>query len=85
MESGIEMGIMREMKIERMWMCIVDCKVDPDGDGKGDRDCEGDENSDGDGYVDCEGYEDGDCAADFSLLNLPKGKSLGRSKPTSNS
>jgi hypothetical protein len=25
------------------------------------------------------------CAADFSLLNLPKGKSLGRSKPTTNS
>ena len=24
------------------------------------------------------------CAADFSLLNLPKGKSLGRSKPTTN-
>jgi hypothetical protein len=23
------------------------------------------------------------CAADFSLLNLPKGKSLGRSKPSS--
>jgi hypothetical protein len=27
----------------------------------------------------------GDCAADFSLLNLPKGKSLGRSKPATNS
>jgi hypothetical protein len=27
----------------------------------------------------------GKCAADFSLLNLPKGKSLGRSKPTTNS
>ncbi len=26
-----------------------------------------------------------DCAADFSLLNLPKGKSLGRSKPATNS
>ncbi len=25
------------------------------------------------------------CAADFSLLNLPKGKSLGRSKPVTNS
>jgi hypothetical protein len=25
------------------------------------------------------------CAADFSLLNLPKGKSLGRSKPSTNS
>ncbi len=25
------------------------------------------------------------CAADFSLLNLPKGKSLGRSKPTTSS
>jgi hypothetical protein len=25
------------------------------------------------------------CAADFSLLNLPKGKSLGRSKPATNS
>jgi hypothetical protein len=29
-------------------------------------------------YVHC-------CAADFSLLNLPKGKSLGRSKPATNS
>ncbi len=27
----------------------------------------------------------GRCAADFSLLNLPKGKSLGRSKPATNS
>ncbi len=27
----------------------------------------------------------GCCAADFSLLNLPKGKSLGRSKPATNS
>ncbi len=27
----------------------------------------------------------GHCAADFSLLNLPKGKSLGRSKPATNS
>jgi hypothetical protein len=27
----------------------------------------------------------GPCAADFSLLNLPKGKSLGRSKPATNS
>ena len=26
-----------------------------------------------------------DCAADFALLNLPKGKSLGRSKPETNS
>ena len=26
-----------------------------------------------------------DCAADFALLNLPKGKSLGRSKPATNS
>ncbi len=25
------------------------------------------------------------CAADFSLLNLPKGKSLGRSKPATDS
>jgi hypothetical protein len=25
------------------------------------------------------------CAADFSLLNLPKGKSLGHSKPATNS
>ncbi len=25
------------------------------------------------------------CAADFILLNLPKGKSLGRSKPATNS
>ncbi len=25
------------------------------------------------------------CAADFSLLNLPKGKSLGRIKPTTSS
>jgi hypothetical protein len=29
--------------------------------------------------------EDRKCAADFSLLNLPKGKSLGRSKPATNS
>jgi hypothetical protein len=29
--------------------------------------------------------DDRDCAADFSLLNLPKGKSLGRSKPATNS
>jgi hypothetical protein len=29
--------------------------------------------------------EKGICAADFSLLNLPKGKSLGRSKPATNS
>ncbi len=28
---------------------------------------------------------DPQCAADFSLLNLPKGKSLGRSKPATNS
>ncbi len=28
---------------------------------------------------------DPNCAADFSLLNLPKGKSLGRSKPATNS
>ncbi len=27
----------------------------------------------------------GYCAADFSLLNLPKGKSLGRSKPATSS
>ncbi len=27
----------------------------------------------------------GGCAADFSLLNLPKGKSLGRSKPATSS
>jgi hypothetical protein len=33
------------------------------------------------------GIRDGkkSCAADFSLLNLPKGKSLGRSKPATNS
>ncbi len=30
-------------------------------------------------------YEYLRCAADFSLLNLPKGKSLGRSKPATNS
>jgi hypothetical protein len=30
-------------------------------------------------------YKDHNCAADFSLLNLPKGKSLGRSKPATNS
>ncbi len=30
-------------------------------------------------------YNDKWCAADFSLLNLPKGKSLGRSKPATNS
>jgi hypothetical protein len=29
--------------------------------------------------------KNGNCAADFSLLNLPKGKSLGRSKPATNS
>ncbi len=29
--------------------------------------------------------KDTECAADFSLLNLPKGKSLGRSKPATNS
>ncbi len=29
--------------------------------------------------------DDGNCAADFSLLNLPKGKSLGRSKPATSS
>ncbi len=29
--------------------------------------------------------QDSTCAADFSLLNLPKGKSLGRSKPATNS
>ncbi len=29
--------------------------------------------------------EEEDCAADFALLNLPKGKSLGRSKPETNS
>ncbi len=27
----------------------------------------------------------GGCAAGFALLNLPKGKSLGRSKPETNS
>jgi hypothetical protein len=31
------------------------------------------------------GIYEGNCAADFSLLNLPKGKSLGRSKPATNS
>ena len=29
--------------------------------------------------------EEANCAADFSLLNLPKGKSLGRSKPATSS
>ena len=29
--------------------------------------------------------EEEECAADFALLNLPKGKSLGRSKPATNS
>ncbi len=32
-----------------------------------------------------EKYHKQNCAADFSLLNLPKGKSLGRSKPATNS
>ncbi len=32
-----------------------------------------------------EGFLNERCAADFSLLNLPKGKSLGRSKPATNS
>ncbi len=32
-----------------------------------------------------QGLKDKYCAADFSLLNLPKGKSLGRSKPATNS
>ncbi len=31
------------------------------------------------------GVVDTGCAADFSLLNLPKGKSLGHSKPATNS
>ncbi len=31
------------------------------------------------------GLNNTQCAADFSLLNLPKGKSLGRSKPATNS
>jgi hypothetical protein len=31
------------------------------------------------------GGGEGGCAADFSLLNLPKVKSLGRSKPATNS
>jgi hypothetical protein len=30
-------------------------------------------------------WAQGGCAADFSLLNLPKGKSLGRSKPATSS
>jgi hypothetical protein len=30
-------------------------------------------------------FRDSHCAADFSLLNLPKGKSLGRSKPATSS
>ena len=30
-------------------------------------------------------FEINRCAADFALLNLPKGKSLGRSKPATNS
>ena len=29
--------------------------------------------------------DDNDCAAGFALLNLPKGKSLGRSKPATSS
>ena len=29
--------------------------------------------------------ENNSCAAGFALLNLPKGKSLGRSKPATNS
>ncbi len=29
--------------------------------------------------------EESRCAADFALLNLPKGKSVGRSKPETNS
>jgi hypothetical protein len=33
----------------------------------------------------CGSGEKNSCAADFSLLNLPKGKSLGRSKPATNS
>ncbi len=30
-------------------------------------------------------FQQSQCAADFSLLNLPKGKSLGRSKPATSS
>jgi hypothetical protein len=30
-------------------------------------------------------FKNQDCAADFSLLNLPKGKGLGCSKPATNS
>jgi hypothetical protein len=30
-------------------------------------------------------FFEGTCAAGFALLNLPKGKSLGRSKPATNS
>jgi hypothetical protein len=30
-------------------------------------------------------YRDSSCAAGFALLNLPKGKSLGRSKPATSS
>jgi len=30
-------------------------------------------------------FWDSGCAAGFALLNLPKGKSLGRSKPATNS
>ncbi len=39
----------------------------------------------GSGYVLALTFGEGGCAADFSLLNLPKGKSLGRSKPATNS
>ncbi len=33
----------------------------------------------------CDRSCEGRCAAGFALLNLPKGKSLGRSKPATNS
>jgi hypothetical protein len=36
-------------------------------------------------YISVYKNPDQGCAADFSLLNLPKGKSLGRSKPATNS
>jgi hypothetical protein len=38
-----------------------------------------------DGHIFPDIYIDHGCAAGFALLNLPKGKSLGRSKPETNS
>jgi hypothetical protein len=45
----------------------------------------GDEENDDQHNDDYEQESERNCAADFSLLNLPKGKSLGRSKPATNS